>query len=76
MFVPIPVINSRVDGDYWRPKIDGDCFTSLYLGVNIDNDYKLKIISVARECNPKIQVFQMQTNSNAFKLDSISVNDQ
>jgi hypothetical protein len=73
MIVPAALIkgDGYYVGDYWRPKIDGDCFTSIRLGAKIEEVYKTKIITAAKTVNPQIQIFQMQTNPNAFLLDSI-----
>lgn len=53
--------------------IDVDCFNSIYLGVNIEKNYKKRIIEIARENNPDIKIYQMKANPHAFKLDSIVV---
>lgn len=50
-------------------KIGGECFESVYLGVNINLDEKSKIISVARNLNPNINIYQMTIDTNAFKLN-------
>lgn len=59
----------------WRavrafPKIGGECFESVYLGVNIDKKEKEKIIKVARKLNPDIKIYQMEIDTNAFRLDA------
>ena len=49
--------------------LDGDCFDSIYLGVNIDPTEKEKIIKYARKkLNPQINLYQMQVDPDAFKL--------
>lgn len=50
------------------PKIGGECFASVYLGINIDKEEKEKLIRVARICNPEIKIYQMTTDPEAFKL--------
>lgn len=50
------------------PKIGGECFASVYLGINIDKEDKEKLIRVARICNPEIKIYQMTTDLEAFKL--------
>ena len=50
--------------------IGGECFESVFLGININEKEKEKIIKVARKCNPNINIFQMETDPNAFKLNS------
>lgn len=56
------------------PKIGGECFESIYLGVNIDKKEKEKIIKVAKKLNPDIKVYQMEINTNAFKLNTRLIN--
>ena len=48
--------------------IGGECFESVYLGVNISEKDKEKVIKVARKCNPDIKIFQMTRDPKAFKL--------
>ena len=52
------------------PKIGGECFNSVYLGVNIDDDIKTQIINTAKEQNPEIKIYQMKADANAFKLQT------
>lgn len=51
-------------------KIGGECFNSIYLGVNIDDDIKTQIINTAKELNPEIKIYQMKVNADAFKLQT------
>lgn len=53
------------------PEIGGECFESLYFGVNIDKKEKDGIIKIARKLNPHIKIYQMKINTNAFLLDAI-----
>lgn len=39
------------------PHLGGECFDSLYLGINIEPEKREKIISVARNCNPEIKIY-------------------
>ena len=55
------------------PEIGGECFESIYLGVNIDKKEKYKIIKVARELNPNIKIYQMEINTSAFMLDATPI---
>ena len=48
--------------------ISGDCFDSLYLGVNIEKEDKEEIIKNARKRNPNIKIYQMKPDPEAFKL--------
>ena len=48
--------------------IGGECFESVYLGINMDARQKEEITKVARMCNPDIKVFQMEVDPEAFKL--------
>lgn len=50
------------------PHIGGDCFESLYLGININEDDKNTIIELARKLNPNVKVYQMQSDPEAFRL--------
>jgi len=50
------------------PKIGGECFDSLYLGINIEKEEKEKIIKVAKERNPGIKIYQMTIDPEAFRL--------
>ncbi len=56
------------------PKLGGECFKSLYLGVNIDKDEKDKIIKFARNTNPEITIYQMTVDPNAFRLKEEKIN--
>jgi len=49
-------------------KIGGECFDSIYLGVNIDDDVRKQIINIAKGLNPEIKIYQMKVDANAFKL--------
>ena len=51
------------------PEIGGECFESVYLGINMDVEEKSKIIRVARKLNPDIKIFQMEIDANAFRLN-------
>ena len=55
------------------PKIGGECFESIYLGVNINKKEKEKIIKVARELNPDIRIYQMEIDTNAFRLNATPI---
>ena len=52
------------------PKIRGECFESVYLGINMNMDEKSKIISVARKLNPAIKIYQMEIDTHAFRLNT------
>lgn len=51
-------------------KIGGECFESLHLGVNMDKKERKKIIKIASDLNAGVKIYQMEINSNAFRLDS------
>lgn len=51
-------------------EIGGECFKSVYLGVNMQADEKSKIISVARKLNPNIKIYQMEIDTHAFRLNA------
>jgi hypothetical protein len=48
--------------------IGGECFESVYLGVNISEKDKDNIIKVAHKCNPDINIYQMTIDPKAFQL--------
>ena len=49
-------------------KIGGECFESVYLGVNIDEDKRSQIIEAAKKLNPDIKIYQMKVDEDAFRL--------
>ena len=59
-----------VDGREVRyyPIISGDCFESVYLGVNIHHRHKDEIINAAKGVNPNIKIYQMTIDPEALKL--------
>lgn len=56
------------------PRIGGECFDSIYIGVNIDQKIKTKILELSRKLNPDIKIYQMTVNPDAFKLDAVAIN--
>ena len=52
------------------PKLGGECYASLYLGKQIGNEDKEKIIKEARKCNPDIKIYQMTVDPDAFRLQA------
>jgi hypothetical protein len=54
-------------------KINGECFETLYLGVKIENKNKNEIVNAARKLNPNIIIYQMATDTVAFKLNSEAI---
>ena len=49
--------------------LKGECFESIYFGVNIEPTEKEEIIQYAREkLNPQINLYQMRVDENAFWL--------
>ena len=50
--------------------LKGECFESIYFGVNTEQTIKEKIIQYAREkLNPQINLYQMRVDENAFRLN-------
>lgn len=49
-------------------EIGGECFESIYLGTNISEKNKEKIIKVAKDRNPNIKIYQMTIDPEAFRL--------
>ena len=52
------------------PKLGGECYDSIYLGVNINDEKRKEIIKAAKNLNPTIKIFQMKADANAFKLQT------
>ena len=49
--------------------LKGDCFESIYFGVNTEPTIKEKLIQYARKkLNPQINLYQMRVDANAFRL--------
>ena len=52
--------------------LKGECFESIYFGVNTDASEKEKICKYAREkLNPQIKLYQMRVDENAFRLQAV-----
>lgn len=49
--------------------LKGECFDSIYFGVNTNEAEKDWIIAQARKLNPQIKLFQMTVDANAFRLN-------
>lgn len=50
------------------PSIGKECFSALYLGVNIDKKKEQSLIETARNCNPKMNIYRMKIDPDAFRL--------
>lgn len=79
-WIMLPDPNNKSDLVDWKevrafPRIGGECFESIYFGVNI-NEKESGLIKIAKKLNPDIKVYQMEKNTNAFKLDAIHINDE
>lgn len=55
------------------PHIGGECFYSLYLGVKIEENSKNEIVNAAKKLNPNIIIYQMATDTVAFKLNTEAI---
>ena len=54
--------------------LKGDCFESIYFGINTDPNEKEKIINYARKhLNPNIKLYQMTVDENAFRLKATEI---
>jgi len=54
--------------------LKGECFKSIYFGVNIEQTEKEKIIQyVCKELNPQIRLYQMEVDENAFRLRPVII---
>ena len=54
-------------------EIGSECFDSVYIGTNMKDDEKSKIIKAARMANPEIKIYQMETDPRAFKLNAVLI---
>ena len=57
----------------WRevrfyPIIGKECFDSIYLGINIEEKKKEKVVRAAKNLNPEIRIFQMGPDPDAFRI--------
>lgn len=50
--------------------LKAECFESIYLGVNIEQTEKEKIIKLAKTLNPDIKIYQMTIDTDRFNLNS------
>ena len=70
-YLPNDFVNKEII-DYkeirFVPKMGGECFDSVYLGVNIGDEMRTQIINSAKTLNPEIKIYQMKEDANAFKL--------
>lgn len=57
------------------PKLSGECFEAIYLGVQMSEGDKREIIRLARTLNNNIKICQMGINTDAFKLDVSKVGE-
>ena len=55
------------------PHLGGECFESLYLGINIDEEQKTELVEIAKKINSEIIVYQMIPDPNAFRLVDVAV---
>ena len=54
--------------------LKGECFESIYFGVNTDEQEKENIIQyVCKELNPQIRLCQMEVDENAFRLRPVII---
>lgn len=51
------------------PEIGRECFVSIGLGVNMSEEDKKQIITLAEKINPDMEVYQMKVDTNSFKLN-------
>lgn len=55
--------------------LKGECFESIYFGVNIDPREMEKIIKHIRKLNPDTKLYQMRIDENAFRLKAEPIID-
>ncbi|MBQ8241791.1 MAG: DUF2971 domain-containing protein [Bacteroides sp.] len=72
-YVP-SALNNKESIDYkeirFIPNLGGECYDSVYLGVNMDDEKRTEIIEAAKKLNPNIKIYQMKADANAFKLQT------
>lgn len=49
-------------------ELSADCFESVYLGINMSEKDRTKIMELAQKCNPNIKIYQMTIDPEAFRL--------
>ena len=69
-----PKKNNEWEGYRAYALIGGECFSELYLGINISKRRKSNLVKVARELNPNIKIYQMVRDLEKFSLSAISIN--
>lgn len=52
----------------YYPYLAGECFESVYLGVNMLPRYREAVIKTAKKLNSQIKIYQMAIDPEAFKL--------
>lgn len=57
------------------PEIGGECFESVYLGINMNEQDRKKVIKAAKKCNPDIKIYQMTVVPEAFRLKGELIKD-
>ena len=57
------------------PEIGGECFESVYLGINMNEQDRKKVIKAAKKCNPDIKIYQMTVDPEAFRLKGELIKD-
>ena len=67
--------NGELDykGLRFYPQIGKECFSSLYLGINMDKDKQDEIVGVARALNPEMKIYKMTVDPDAFRLKPMPV---
>lgn len=55
--------------------LTGDCFESIYFGVNIEPEMKEKMMRYAlQKLTPQINLYQMRVDADAFRLQAEKTN--
>ena len=57
------------------PTLGGECFESVYLGINMNEQDREKVIKAAKKCNPDIKIYQMTVDPEAFRLKEELIKD-
>ena len=55
------------------PVIGRECFSELYLGINVEREKQNEILKIARWLNPEMKIYKMIVDPDAFRLKPVPV---
>lgn len=59
---------TKIEDLRYIPNLTGECYESLYLGLNYSQSEKDNIIAIARKLNPNIKIYQMEIDTQNLCL--------